>query len=57
MRRAKRHASRNSRLTFQLRAGSAAMTQDTFISHLMELRDRLLRCLIAIAVVYVVNGR
>ena len=53
MRRAKRHASRNSRLTFQLRAGSAAMTQDTFISHLMELRDRLLRCLIAIAVVFV----
>ena len=29
------------------------MTQDTFISHLMELRDRLLRCLIAIAVVLV----
>ena len=29
------------------------MTQDTFISHLMELRDRLLRCLIAIAVVFV----
>jgi sec-independent protein translocase protein TatC len=28
------------------------MTQDTFISHLMELRDRLLRCLIAIAVVF-----
>ena len=29
------------------------MTQDTFISHLMELRDRLLRSLIAIAVVFV----
>lgn len=29
------------------------MTQDTFISHLMELRDRLLRCLIAIAVVFI----
>ena len=29
------------------------MTQDTFISHLIELRDRLLRCLIAIAVVFV----
>ena len=29
------------------------MTQDTFISHLMELRDRLLRCLIAIALVFV----
>lgn len=28
------------------------MTQDTFISHLMELRDRVLRCLIAIAVVF-----
>jgi sec-independent protein translocase protein TatC len=30
------------------------MTQDTFISHLMELRDRLLRCLIAIGVVFLV---
>lgn len=29
------------------------MTEDTFISHLMELRDRLLRALIAIAVVVV----
>ncbi len=29
------------------------MTQDTFISHLVELRDRLLRCVIAIAVVFV----
>ena len=29
------------------------MTQDTFISHLVELRDRLLRCLIAITVVFV----
>jgi sec-independent protein translocase protein TatC len=28
------------------------MTQDTFISHLMELRDRLLRSIIAIAVVF-----
>ncbi len=28
-------------------------TQDTFISHLMELRDRLLRCLIAVGVVFV----
>lgn len=28
------------------------MTQDTFISHLMELRDRVLRCLIAIVVVF-----
>jgi sec-independent protein translocase protein TatC len=30
------------------------MSEDTFISHLMELRDRLLRSLIAIAVVFVV---
>jgi sec-independent protein translocase protein TatC len=29
------------------------MTQDTFISHLVELRDRLLRCVIAIAVVFI----
>ena len=29
------------------------MTQDTFISHLMELRDRLLRCIIAVGVVFV----
>ena len=29
------------------------MTQDTFISHLMELRDRLLRCMIAVGVVFV----
>lgn len=29
------------------------MSEDTFISHLMELRDRLLRSLIAIAVVFV----
>ena len=29
------------------------MTEDTFISHLMELRDRLLRALIAIGVVFV----
>ena len=28
-------------------------TQDTFISHLMELRDRLLRCLIAVGLVFV----
>jgi sec-independent protein translocase protein TatC len=28
------------------------MSEDTFISHLMELRDRLLRSLIAIAVVF-----
>jgi len=28
-------------------------TQDTFISHLMELRDRLLRCLIAVAAVFI----
>ena len=27
-------------------------TQDTFISHLMELRDRLLRCIFAIAMVF-----
>ena len=30
------------------------MTQDTFISHLIELRDRLLRMLIAVGVVFVV---
>jgi sec-independent protein translocase protein TatC len=30
------------------------MSEDTFISHLMELRDRLLRSLVAIAVVFVV---
>jgi sec-independent protein translocase protein TatC len=30
------------------------MSEDTFISHLVELRDRLLRCLIAIAVVVAV---
>ena len=30
------------------------MSEDTFISHLMELRDRLLRSLIAVAVVFVV---
>ncbi|HYN27878.1 MAG TPA: twin-arginine translocase subunit TatC, partial [Burkholderiales bacterium] len=29
------------------------MNEDTFISHLMELRDRLLRALVAIAVVAV----
>ena len=29
------------------------MTQDTFISHLMELRDRLVRCLIAVALVFI----
>ena len=29
------------------------MTQDTFISHLMELRDRLLRCIVAVVVVFV----
>ena len=28
------------------------MSEDTFISHLMELRDRLLRSLIAIGVVF-----
>jgi len=28
------------------------MTEDTFISHLMELRDRLLRTLIAVGVVF-----
>jgi len=28
------------------------MTQDTFISHLVELRDRLLRCVVAVAVVF-----
>ncbi|MGH8729034.1 MAG: twin-arginine translocase subunit TatC, partial [Burkholderiales bacterium] len=27
-------------------------TPDTFISHLVELRDRLIRCLIAIVVVF-----
>jgi sec-independent protein translocase protein TatC len=31
-----------------------SMEQDTFISHLVELRDRLLRALIAVAVVFVV---
>ena len=30
------------------------MTEDTFISHLIELRDRLLRALIAVGVVFVV---
>jgi sec-independent protein translocase protein TatC len=29
------------------------MTQDTFISHLMELRDRLLRCIVAVVIVFV----
>ncbi|MBI4189908.1 MAG: twin-arginine translocase subunit TatC [Betaproteobacteria bacterium] len=29
------------------------MTQDTFIFHLMELRDRLVRCLIAVALVFI----
>ncbi len=33
--------------------GTVMSTQDTFISHLMELRDRLLRCLIAVALVFV----
>jgi sec-independent protein translocase protein TatC len=28
------------------------MTQDTFISHLIELRDRMLRCLLAIVIVF-----
>ena len=27
-------------------------TEDTFISHLMELRDRLLRCLLAVGLVF-----
>src|SRR3989304_4593144 len=40
-------------LNFRVRAEARQMTQDTFISHLVELRDRLLRCLIAIAVVFV----
>jgi sec-independent protein translocase protein TatC len=31
----------------------SAMSEETFISHLMELRDRLLRSLIAIAIVFV----
>jgi sec-independent protein translocase protein TatC len=31
---------------------AAGMSEDTFISHLMELRDRLLRSLIAIGVVF-----
>ena len=28
------------------------MTQDTFISHLIELRDRLLRGLLAVAIIF-----
>ncbi len=33
-----------------------ALTEDTFISHLVELRDRLMRALIAIAVAFAVIG-
>ena len=30
------------------------MTEDTFISHLIELRDRLLRALIAVGLIFLV---
>ena len=33
-----------------------ALTEDTFISHLVELRDRLIRALIAILVAFALIG-
>jgi sec-independent protein translocase protein TatC len=51
MRRATRNANKRDRKTGA--PGAQPMTtQDTFISHLMELRDRLLRCMAAIGVFF-----